>query len=146
MEPLEKTQDKIADIMARHGVVLGYVFGSYARDEMTPLSDVDVAVMFSPSISSKNQFSRELKLADDIGHLLHIERVDVVNLSSVSSPLLKHRAALCGRVVLAKSQTHRRQVERLILQEYEDTQHLRDANAYFLDRRLNSSMLHDSDR
>lgn len=125
MKPLEQTQDDVAKILSQHGVVLGYVFGSYAHGKTTPLSDVDVAVVFGTDLPRDNYFKRELAIASDVGKLLAVDRVDVVNLETVSSPVLRHRATLRGQAVLVTDETARFCLERSILQEYEDTQHLR---------------------
>ena len=51
----EADKNKIAEIMARHGAILGYLFGSAARGTMCPHSDIDVAVFFDESISVDKQ-------------------------------------------------------------------------------------------
>ncbi len=136
MKSLEETKEQIGEIMRRHGAVLGYVFGSYARGKMTPLSDVDVAVVFGEEVPKDKRFDIRLKIAHEIGKLLGIERVDVVDLKDITSPLLKHRATLRGEPVLVNDEVARLRMEHGILQEYEDTRYLRDINAYFLRRRF----------
>lgn len=126
MKPLEQTKEDIADVLRNHGVVLGYVFGSYAQGKTTPLSDVDVAIVFGKDVPRSEYFKRELAIASNVGRLLSIDRVDVVNVATVADPLIRHRAVFLGIPVLVDSSQHRYQLERDILQEYEDTQYLRE--------------------
>lgn len=136
MQPLEKTRDDIRKIMENHGVALGYVFGSYARGKITPLSDIDVAVVFKKNVSKEEYFDRELSITHDIGQLLEIDRVDVVNLETVTSPLLKHRAAIRGICVVDHDHARRAQIEQRVLQEYEDTQYVRKVQHEIMNRQL----------
>lgn len=136
MKPFLETKDDIRRILAKHGAALGYVFGSYAAGKTGPLSDVDVAVVFEKDIPRDEFFDRELQIAGDIGDFLKIDRVDVVNLVTVSDPLLKHRAVFFGAPVLAQNPRHRFQVERHVMQEYEDTRHLRENMFRLMSRRL----------
>ena len=53
LERLAQHQGTLAEIFTRSGVVLAYLFGSQARGETGPLSEVDIAVLFSPDISKK---------------------------------------------------------------------------------------------
>jgi len=126
MKRLEETKEQIGEIMRCHGVVLGYVFGSYARSKMTPLSDVDVAVVFGEEVPDKEQFDQGIKIAGDVRRLLEIDRVDVINLNTAISPLLKHRAVIRGYRVLEFDQSTRIELEKSVLQEYEDTEYLRE--------------------
>lgn len=136
MKPLEQTKEDIADVLRNHEVVLGYVFGSYARGEITPLSDVDVAVVFGNEVPRDNYFKRELAIAGDLGKLLSVDRVDIVNLKTVLHPLLRQRAGLRGVCILDEDHESRLSLERQMLQEYEDTQRLRNVQSKILHNQL----------
>lgn len=45
---LEPYQQGLDEVFERFGVVLAYLYGSQARGDTGPLSDVDVAVLFGP--------------------------------------------------------------------------------------------------
>lgn len=67
-------------------VTLGVVYGSHARGEATPGSDVDLAVAFRTAIPDLERTHARLALIDRLSvHLGH--DVDVVPLSAVSAAL-----------------------------------------------------------
>lgn len=136
MKPLSETKDQIRDLLAKHEVAVGYVFGSYATGRTGPLSDVDIAVAFNSNVPKGEYFDRELGIAHDISNLLEIERVDVVNIETVKSPLLKHRAVIRGMCVLDNDHARRARFEQRALQEYEDTQYVRKVQHEIMSRQL----------
>ena len=58
---------------------------------------------------------------------LEIEHADIVNLETAHSPLLKYNAVFHGKLLLSFGEEKRRQFEFGIMQEHEDTEHLREA-------------------
>lgn len=58
-----------------------YVFGSYAREQAGPLSDVDVAVLLHASVATERYLDVRLQLIHDIANLLQRDDVDVVVLN-----------------------------------------------------------------
>lgn len=59
-------------------VIFAYLFGSVARGQAGPLSDVDVAVLARDGLDSPTLFELRIRLIDDLIHLLGTEAVDVV--------------------------------------------------------------------
>lgn len=51
-------------------VAFAYLFGSMAKGRSGPLSDVDVAVYFSPEGSRGSRFDRQLELTTKLGRAL----------------------------------------------------------------------------
>ncbi|RLC56366.1 MAG: hypothetical protein DRI80_16390, partial [Chloroflexota bacterium] len=47
---MEAYLPQLHDLLARHGVVLAYLFGSQAEGTAGPLSDVDIAVLLGPEV------------------------------------------------------------------------------------------------
>ena len=79
------------------GAIAVYLFGSVARGEARPDSDVDVGILFEvvpPATLDAPQFAIEAELE----RLLH-RRVQVVALNRASSDLV-HRVLRDGRIVL----------------------------------------------
>ena len=69
---------------ADENVLLGYVFGSHAEGEPTPLSDIDVAILLKDSSLRKlgelwENLAKALKVKED--------RLDLVEISKASTPL-----------------------------------------------------------
>lgn len=134
---LTKSQQlKFNKIFKDNGITLAYVFGSYARGKVSPLSDFDVAILFSKEVEQKDYFDRQIKIAGEIGRIIKIDRVDVVNLATVSSPLLKHNAVFEGKLVFVKDKNVRFITEKIIRQEYEDTEYLRETSYKILNRQI----------
>lgn len=123
---LVKYQRQLNKIFQSHQVVLAYVFGSAARGKAGPLSDIDIAVLFSDKVKREDYFDRELSLATEIGKLLKVGQVDIVNLKTVSNPLLEHDIVFEGKPILVKDEKLRFEIENQIMKEYEDTKHLRE--------------------
>lgn len=133
---LEKHQKKLNKIFKENQVALAYLFGSAASGKMTPLSDVDVAVLFSDKVKEKDYFDKILRLAHEIGNIFEIDRVDVINLKTNASPLLKHNAVFKGKLIFGKNRKKQFELESGIMKEYEDTEHLRAVQSYYLHKHI----------
>lgn len=136
LEINENIKKQIIEVLENKGVVLSYVFGSYASGKVSVLSDFDLAILFSKDVSQKEYFDKELKIAGEIGRIMKIDRVDVINLTTVHSPLLKHNAVFQGEPVLVKDKNIRFITEKIIRQEYEDTEYLRETSYKIMHRQI----------
>ena len=128
--------EKLNSIFEQNNVILAYVFGSFVYGTITPLSDLDIAVVFDEKVPNKERFDRRLRLSYEIGKLTEMDRVDVVDLEAVRNPLLKHDAALEGKVIFSKNKEFQREFELKILQEYEDTEFMRRIQYYYLRKHI----------
>ena len=117
--------EQLSTIFQEHHVVLAYVFGSVARGTECPLSDIDIAVLFDERVPTELQSEREFSLAKSISQVLKRERVDVINLGRIRSPVLKHRAVFFGNLIFVVDDRLRVRFEKRVLEAYEDTKHLR---------------------
>jgi uncharacterized protein len=88
---------RIAAVLARHPVLFAYVFGSAARGDAGPTSDVDVAVRFRDEVSERQRLDRCLDVGVDLARELGTE-VDVVDLEQ--APLRLAGRILTERVVV----------------------------------------------
>ncbi len=73
-ERLAERREEIVAVAARHGASNVRVFGSVAREEARPESDVDLLVDFAPRASLLDQVALLQELED-----LLVARVDVVS-------------------------------------------------------------------
>ncbi len=64
--------------------------------------------------------------------IFKIKQVDIVNLETVSSPLLKHNAVFRGKLIYGKNKKLQFQLESAIMKKYEDSKHLRSVQDYYL--------------
>ncbi|GAC1538023.1 MAG: nucleotidyltransferase domain-containing protein [Polyangiales bacterium] len=99
----EQILERVGAALERRGDVLeGYVFGSVARDDAQPHSDVDVAVFLDPSKpATSGSFGVDAEIATDLIEALGRNDVDVVLLAK-ASPLLYHRVLRDGVRVFSR--------------------------------------------
>jgi len=86
---------------------------------MGPLSDIDIAVLFSEKIKSNDYFDKRLKLASEIEGILGVCKIEIISLNE-APPLLKHRAIFYGIPIFISDQKLKRIFEFQVLQEFED--------------------------
>jgi uncharacterized protein len=95
---------RVAAALAHRDEILeAYVFGSQARGDAQPHSDVDVAVYLDPAraSASASPYGVDSDLGADLMQALATSRVDVVVLNR-APPLLYHRVLRDGVRVLSR--------------------------------------------
>ena len=83
MTALKELKPKIVEILLKNGVAKAGIFGSYARGEETPKSDLDILVEFKGGKSLLDLVRTERELGESINR-----KVDLVTYRSIH-PLLK---------------------------------------------------------
>lgn len=92
----------LTEVLASHGVVVAYLFGSRAEERAAPTSDHDVAVLFA---GVEREWGRTERLATDLAVVLGTA-VDVVDLDQ--APIeLRGRVAESGRVLYSADEVRR---------------------------------------
>ena len=92
----------LTETLASRGEVLeAYLFGSHARGDPQPHSDIDVAVYLDTDRVPSPTFGYAAELCTDLMKELGHDAVDVVILNG-ASPLLYHRVLRDGARVLAR--------------------------------------------
>ncbi len=95
----------IRAVLERHPVELGVLFGSHARGASGPHSDVDVAVVFDPSLSDRQRHRARTALIVALTRELGTDDVDVVDLDAISPDI--GLAALEEGTLLVGDDEHR---------------------------------------
>ena len=85
LDRLQQLKEKILQIARKHNAEKVYVFGSCARKEQTPESDVDLLVDFNQDATLFDQFD----IQDEMNSLLDC-KVDVVSRRGLH-PYIKRR-------------------------------------------------------
>jgi len=121
----EADKKKIASIMEKHGVLVGYLFGSAVRGTMGPHSDIDTAVLFDLTLSKEKQDTEKEEIRDAISSVLQRPEVDVINLLNATDPLIKYVAIFSGELIFERERSKRFALEQKVVREYENTRELR---------------------
>src|SRR4051794_4965479 len=90
-----KAMASLTAALDRPEVVTAYLIGSQARGSAGPLSDVDVAILHTPGLSSRERLDLRLALASSAAAALETPEIDIVLLNG-APPLLRHRALRDG--------------------------------------------------
>ena len=120
----------LSAVIARYPVIAAYLFGSQARGDTTPLSDVDIAVILEPGAEPTVQ----ARLISDLMLALRRSDIEVVVLNN-APPLLKERAISRGRLLDCRDEAARVRFEVAARREYLDTMRLREVQDRALFRR-----------
>ncbi len=87
-------------------VQVAYLFGSQARGQAGPLSDVDVAVLLDEGLTPAEALDLQLRLMTDLAEALGRDDVDVVVLNHASL-VLCHQVLKSGQLLLCRDETAR---------------------------------------
>lgn len=128
---------KLKKALKAEGVVLVYLFGSFARGEAHQESDIDIAVLFDKKIKEGDYLKREGKLIGVFSEIYQGREVNLTNLN-ISPPLLKQSVILEGKVIYEKSKIERIFFQVFTLHEYEDYLHLSRIYNQFLEAKIRS--------
>lgn len=119
-------RELLATALAGHAEVLaGYLFGSQARGDSGPLSDVDVAVWLRGQPSTAAAHQRQLDLIGAVTGALRTNEVQVVVLNT-APPLLAHRILRDAIMLVDRNPRARVALETAVILRYLDTIPLRE--------------------
>ena len=107
------------------GVLAAYIFGSVAKGHTHRRSDVDIAVLVSVEVIKSDPFRYRLKLMADLKSALGRDDVDLILLNQ-ARPLLAHRVLRDGKLILERSPSARIRFQVHTVNQYLDTQPMRD--------------------
>lgn len=103
IEEINAKLSMIKDIFVKYSdkIAAAYLFGSFHKKSTTPLSDLDIALLFYNNISKEDMENIENKIFNDISSYLGTEEVDLINLNnsplSIKYGVLKDKEFLyCG--------------------------------------------------
>ena len=104
-------------------VQCAYLFGSTARGEAGPLSDVDVAVLLDESVPRENYLDMAAALVEELER--SAPHIDLTVLNE-APPALRHRVLLDGLLLLERDPRQRIDFEVRSIREALDFQHFAD--------------------
>ncbi|MBI5789219.1 MAG: nucleotidyltransferase domain-containing protein [Candidatus Schekmanbacteria bacterium] len=120
----------------RHeGVILIYLFGSYASGFAHKESDVDIAVYLDGNIAPEEYFAKSLSLPKYFSKL-YPGRIISITVLNQASALLKHEVLKNGKLLAELEEGARATFQIEAVKDYEDTRHLRQIQAFYLSKRI----------
>lgn len=122
----ETSLQKAIEILKQKNASLAYLIGSYATGKVTPMSDLDLAVLFNEKIPANKYGHRQIELIVDLGGLFNRSDVEIVILN-LASPLMKFETINKGKLLYSESEEARVKFEVAVRKEFFDTQKLRDS-------------------
>jgi len=99
-------------------VIAAYLFGSHAGGRVSPLSDVDIGVLFDETLSKKLRLKLKLDLLGELSKLLKSDKVDLVVMNDASISL--NYEIINGEVLFERDRVERVFFESKILAKYLD--------------------------
>jgi hypothetical protein len=128
-------RERLATALDRKGVVGAMLFGSQARGEPHPLSDIDIAVWHEPDLDPSRRFRLQLDLIAAAEAALGTDEIDLIMLNG-APPLLRQRALRDGVCLVERDRDERVRLETRAIIEYCDTAPLRAQLGEALRRRI----------
>lgn len=116
---LKKLEEKSCEVFSTSSVLFAYLYGSYARDEALPQSDIDIAVFVRGDFSQKEYAELELTLSIELDKLdLGAEtEVRVINRLPL---LMKGEILTEGQLIYCCDDSTRVEFETITRDEYFD--------------------------
>ncbi len=106
-------------------VELAYLFGSHAKGKPGPLSDIDIGVYLSRSLSKKERFEKRLELIASLCTLLQTNKVDLVVMND-ASPVLNFEIIEPNCLLFERDHALKLEVEPYIMSRYYDRKYHED--------------------
>ncbi len=76
-------QPELDEVLKEIRLVVAYLFGSQARGQARPVSNVDIAVYLNEGLKKGERFDLKLRLIGDLSVILQTDGVDLVLLRDV---------------------------------------------------------------
>lgn len=94
---------KFVDAIDFSGQIIAlYLFGSYAADRPTPLSDIDLAVLFDKSAEHEIYLPERLRLMGEMSTVLGTDRIELIVLNE-APPALGYRVIRDGELLFSEN-------------------------------------------
>ena len=128
-------KNKIKDLTAQYcekkkSILFAYLFGSYAKNTLTKLSDVDIGVYIDPA-SPRPAYGYEAEIIAELMLVLKRNDIDVVVLNK--APIfLRYQVINYGELLFSRSDDLDTQFRFETYRDYFDTQYIRDVQNFYL--------------
>lgn len=118
----EFDQKELVEVLGRKRVIFAYLFGSQARGQSGPGSDVDIAVYLDEGLNRDDRFDLRLRLIGDLSVILQTDGVDLLLLRDL--PLFfQYRIVREGKLIFCKDELQRIRFEFRVMSLFFDRQY-----------------------
>jgi len=117
-EKYKENQRKIRDLFNRKEVVVAYLFGSLVKKEISPLSDIDLAVYLDERIPRNRQNEVHMTLLNELITILG-DDLDLILMNSADL-LMNFNIIKEGEIIYQRSETEKVMIESEIMDRYMD--------------------------
>lgn len=115
-------QSELAQVLGRNKVTFAYLFGSQARGETGPRSDLDIAVYLNEGLEKSDRFDLRLRLISDLSVVFQTDRLDLILLRDL--PLsFQFRVVKEGKLIYCKDELQRIRFEFRVMSHCFDRQY-----------------------
>ncbi|PKL51705.1 MAG: hypothetical protein CVV37_05030 [Nitrospira bacterium HGW-Nitrospira-1] len=122
-------------LISRKEVVAAYVFGSYAAERLTSLSDMDIGILVDNNIAGRDYGRLKLDIMNGLIETFSFDRFDVVILNA-APPLLTHEIIKKGKLLFSRDERQRIGFTARETRHYLDTIHLRNVQDRVLHEKI----------
>lgn len=127
---------KLAEMLKKDkDIIAAYIFGSYASNNIGPLSDVDIAILLNKKFPKDNYFDKQLELIGEVSHILRTDEVDVVILNRAPYPFA-YGILSKNKLLFCRDDSERVKFQTKVIKEYLDFEPFLEENYRYLHRRI----------
>jgi predicted nucleotidyltransferase len=123
---LEKLPDLIRTLIQHSEVVALYSFGSVAKKELKPLSDLDFAVLLSGQLNKKLRFEKHLELIGIFNTIFRTDEIDLVVLNDAPFHFC-FQVLKTGKLLYCKNKAELIDFREQVVKNYLDFKYFRDS-------------------
>jgi len=123
---LEKLPDLIRTLKQHSEVVALYSFGSVAKKELKPLSDLDFAVLLSGQLNKKLRFEKHLELIGIFNTIFRTDEIDLVVLNDAPFHFC-FQVLKTGKLLYCKNKAELIDFREQVVKNYLDFKYFRDS-------------------
>jgi hypothetical protein len=134
--------ERLRKVYSGLGVAVVYLYGSYARGEPSPFSDVDVGVLLAKSIPREKYLGVELELMDRVSLILGHVEVDV-RVLNVTPVVFRWEVVRDGCLAYCADEDLRVEFEAGTMTEYFDFKFVLDEYYRHLMKRIEEGRMTD---
>ena len=92
-DQIKEVKDKIVEVLKKHGIKRGGLFGSIVRGEMKEYSDIDILVEIEKDISLLDFIGIKLELEDELGRKVDLVEYCAIK-PSIRDKILKEQVVI----------------------------------------------------